>query len=163
MSGAAEDAANAAAHDLFGGSVVVTDGDATGKCQKQVIKRMGKLLVERWKVFRKCKKDNFSTIGNDADLVTTCLGPPQPDPKLKIAKRITKLSEEVTKCVDKGVTTVGPAFPGECSGEANGTFAACVSERASCRFCLAINIADDINPPLNCDLFDDGAANVSCP
>jgi hypothetical protein len=163
MSGAAEDAANAAAHDLFGPSVLVTDGDAVGKCQKKIIKRMGKLLVERWKVFRKCKKDNFSVIANDNDLITTCLGPPQPDGAGKIAKRLTKLGEEVTKCIDKGVTTVSSAFPGDCNAVANGAFAGCVSERVSCRFCLAINIADDIGPPLNCDAFDDGVANASCP
>jgi hypothetical protein len=162
ISGAAERAANEVTHGLFAGTVNVAGGDV-GKCQKGVIKRAGKLLVERWKIFRKCKKDNFSTIANDTDLVATCLGPPQPDPKSKIANRVTKLSDEVAKCVDKGVSPVGPAFPGDCTGESDGTIATCISQLVSCRFCVAINIADEIVPPLDCDLFDDGASNGSCP
>ena len=105
---------------------------------------MGKLLVERWKVFRKCKKDNFSTIANDGDLISICLGPPQPDPSAKITKRVTKLNDDVLKCIDKGVTPVGPNFPGDCTSALDGAFTDCVSERASCRFCLAINIAEVI-------------------
>jgi hypothetical protein len=163
ISGAAEDAANLATHDLFGASVMVTDGGAIGKCQKKVIKRTGKLLVEHWRVFRKCKKDNFSAITDDATLITTCLGPPQPDSKGKIAKRRTKLNDDVVKCVEKGVAAVGAAFPGVCSGADNMTFGSCASERVACRFCQGINIADGINPPLNCDLFDDGVVDASCP
>jgi hypothetical protein len=162
ISGAAERAANDATHDLFGPTVDPGTGDV-GKCQKKVIKRSGKLLAERWKVFRKCKKDNFTIINNDANLISTCLGPPQPDPRGSIFKRRTKLSDEVSKCVERGVNPVGPVFPGQCTGETNLNFATCVSERVSCRFCLAINVADDINPPLNCDQFDDGVANASCP
>ena len=162
ISGAAEQAANEATHGLFAGTVNAAGGN-TGKCQKGVAKRAGKLLVERWKVFRSCKKDNFSSISNDTDLVTTCLGPPQPDPKGKIGKRATKLSDEITKCVDKGVSPVGPAFPGECTGAADGAIATCICQLVSCEFCTAINVADEIVPPLDCDLFDDGAANASCP
>jgi hypothetical protein len=66
ISGARKTPRNQATHDLFGSTVVVTDGDATGKCQKGIIKRTGKLLVEHWRTFRKCKKDNFNSIMNDA-------------------------------------------------------------------------------------------------
>ncbi len=163
ISAAAEQAANTTTHDVFGAAVNVTDGDAIGNCQKKVTQKVGKLLVERWKIFRKCKKDNFDSISSSADLVTSCLGPPQPDPNLKVAKRVTKLTDEVAKCVTSGVTPVGASFPGKCSGAADLAFASCVSERVSCRFCEGINAADGINPPLNCDLFDDGAADASCP
>jgi len=163
ISGAAERAANDTAHDLFGTMVDVTDGHDIGKCQKRVAQRVGKLLVERWGVFRKCKKSNFDLISSSADLVANCLGPPQPDVKGKIAKRVTKLSSEVAKCVSKGVTPVGASFPGDCTGAADPAFASCVSQRVSCRFCLGINIAEGISPPLNCDLFDNGTADESCP
>ena len=162
ISGAAERAANETTHGLFGGTVNAA-ADDVGKCQKGVINKSGKLLVERWKVFRKCKKDNFDAIFNDTDLVGTCLGPPQPDPKGKISNRVSKLSDEIEKCVDKGVSPVGPAFPGECTGAADGAIATCISQLASCRFCTAVNVADDIDPALDCDLFDDGAVNASCP
>jgi hypothetical protein len=163
ISAAAERAANATTHDLFGASVNVTDGGDIGKCQKKVTQRAGKLLVERWATFRKCKKDNFDSITSDAGLIATCLGPPQPDAKGKIAKRVTKLSDEVTKCIEKGVSPIGPSFPGACGAATDMAFASCVSQRVSCRFCEGINVADDINPPLNCDLFDNGAADASCP
>jgi len=164
ISGAAEQAANAVTHDLFGATVNVTDGSDTGKCQKQIIKMTGKLLVEHWRVLRSCKKDNFGTISDDSGLVATCLGPPQPDPRGKIAKRLTKLTDSVAKrCVAEGVTPVGPAFPGACTGASDPSFAACVNARVNCRFCLAVDAADAIVPPLDCDLFDDGMANGSCP
>jgi len=163
-SSAAELAANDLTHDLFGVSVVVTDGSSIGKCQHDIIKRAGKLIVERWKVFRNCKKDNFELILNDANLVTGCLGSPQPDPKSKISKLQTKLATGIDKqCIDRGVTPVGPAFPGECTGSSDGTIAACIGERASCRFCLAVNVADAISPAVDCDLFDDATPNLSCP
>jgi hypothetical protein len=162
ISGAAERAANDAAHDLFGAGVVAAAGKP-GKCQAKIAADAGKLLVEHWRVFRKCKKDNFDAISNDADLLSMCLGPPQPDPKNKIAKRTAKISSDVTKkCIGKGVSPVGPAFPGDCTAETDMAFAACVADRMDCRFCLGINVADAIVPALDCDLFDDGVANASC-
>jgi hypothetical protein len=162
ISGAAERAASEIAHGLYGGTVNAAAGDV-GKCQKGVSNKAGKLAVERWKVFRKCKKDNFASIMDDVDLVGVCLGPPQPDPKGKIFKRESKLSGEISKCVSKGVSPVGPAFPGECTGAADGAIADCISQMVSCRFCTALNVAHDIDPALDCDQFDDGTANASCP
>ena len=52
-------------------------------------------------------------------------------------------------------------FPGECSGATTGTLAGCLDERVECRVCLAINAIDGLS--VDCDLFDDGAANSSCP
>jgi len=159
---AAESGINELAHELFGASVVVGT-DAQQKCQQTILKFAGKLFTERWKTFRVCKRDNFSAILDDADLVATCLGPPQPDPKGKIGKRQEKLALKVEKvCVGKGVTPVGSAFPGDCTGAADGVFADCVGQRAACEFCRAINRADAIVPPGDCDAFDDGVGNVSC-
>jgi hypothetical protein len=38
-----------------------------------------------------------------------------------------------------------------------------VAQRVACRFCRAIDVADAIVPPLDCDLFDDATSNASCP
>lgn len=163
-SGAAEQAANDLSHDLFGASVAVTDGGAIGMCQGDVSGAAGKLIVERWKTFRSCKKDNFAAIANDVDLVATCLASPQQDPKGKIAKLQTRLADTVqAKCVDKGVSPLGTAFAGPCGSIAEEAVATCFSSRASCRFCLAVNVADDIDPPVDCDLFDDATPNGTCP
>ena len=95
--------------------------------------------------------------------MSTCLGPPQPDPKLKIAKADANVAKVTTKCVTAGFSPVGAQFGGACTAVADPLFPGCVAERARCAFCIAVNVADDIAPALDCDLFDDGAANLSCP
>ena len=158
---AAEYAANDLSHELFGAGILV--GTAAAKCQYDIMKRAQKALSERWKTFRTCKRANVSTITNDVDLVSTCLGPPQPDPGLKISKADANLGKATTKCVSAGLSPVGAQFGGACTAVADPLFPACVAERARCAFCRAINVADDIAPALDCDLFDDGTANLSCP
>jgi hypothetical protein len=159
---AAENGINELTHALFG-ATVMAGADAQQKCQQIIQKFAGRLFTERWKTLRLCKRDSFASILSDADLVTTCLGPPQPDPKDKIAKRQEKLALKVQKlCIDEGVTPVGAAFPGDCTAVADGVFDECVGQRTACAFCRAINRADAIVPPADCDLFDDGVTNASC-
>jgi hypothetical protein len=159
---AAEDGINGLAHELFG-LTVGAGADAQQTCQQTILKFAGKLFTERWKVFRLCKRDGFAGILDDPDLVTTCLGPPQPDPKGKIGKRQEKLALKVEKlCVGKGITPVGGSFPGACTAAADDAFADCIGQRVVCTFCRAINRADAIVPPADCDVFDDGEANASC-
>lgn len=159
----AEAAANELTHELYGAEVVSASDPKARKCQRSVSKAAGNLLVEHWKAFRLCKRDQFAAIADDADLRAVCLEP-EPDPKGKIAEREEKLAIAVdAACLDKGVTSLGSQFPGACAGVADGDFAVCVSERARCRFCRSANFADAIVSPLDCDLFDDGTENSSCP
>jgi len=154
--------ANEMTHDLFGPTVTVSTDTRTGRCQQVVAKLTGRLLVEHWKAFRVCKRDGFAMITDDAGLVAACLQP-EPDPKAKIAKREEQLSDTLqTKCLDKGVTGLGVQFPGACSTVPDVTFGDCLADRARCRFCEAVNYADAIVPPLDCDVFDDGLTNTSC-
>lgn len=162
ISGAAAQAANQVTHDILGAAAVVGI-DAIGACQYKFVQSAAKVLDNRWRSLRKCKKDNIDSIADDASLVATCLGPPQPDPDGKIARSETKLDGIVSACIAGGVTPIGASFGGSCTGAADGAFAGCVEDRIRCRFCLAVNVADDIAPPLDCDLFDDGSANSSCP
>jgi hypothetical protein len=164
ISAAAEAGAGAITHDLFGAAVNVSSDRDTAKCQAKVIQSAGKLYTGRWKAVRKCKKDNFLLIASDADLISVCLGPPQTDAKNFISSALGKLIGAVqSKCVGNGVSPVGGAFPGVCTAAADVDFAGCVDRRVACRFCQAINVADAIVPPLDCDLFDDGGSNASCP
>jgi hypothetical protein len=159
---AAESGINELTHELFG-ATVMAGADAQQKCQQTVLKLAAKVFTERWKVFRACKRDSFASILDDGDLVATCLGPPQADPKGKIGKKQDKLALKVQKlCIDKGVTPVGGAFPGACTGAPDAAFDDCVGQRTACAFCRAINRADGIVPPGDCDAFDDGATNESC-
>jgi hypothetical protein len=162
MSGAAADAVRDMALDVMGTSTIVTG--VVAKCQTYMIRRAGKLLEERWKLFRKCKKKNISTITDDTMLVSSCLGPPQPDSNGRIPRNELKVDDNVAACVASGVVPVASAFTGgACAGEADGTFGACVSRRTACRFCIGVNTVDDIVPPLDCDMLDDGVSNSSCP
>jgi hypothetical protein len=162
IAAAAEGGINELAHELFGATVSVGT-DEQQKCQQIILKFAGKLFTERWKVFRLCKRDGFAGILDDAGLVATCLGPPQPDPKDKIAKRQEKLSLKVDRlCIAKGISPVGGAFPGDCAAAPDADFDDCVGQRAACAFCRAVNRADAILPPADCDAFDDGTANASC-
>ena len=159
----AEAAANELTHDLYGSAVTVSSDPVTRRCQRTVSKAAGKLLVEHWKSFRTCKRDEFAGITNDADLRATCLEP-QPDPKAKLAERAAQISTDIQlKCLDKGVSTLGVEFPGACAAEPDPTFGECIAERARCRFCRSANFADAIVAPVDCDLFDDAIANASCP
>jgi hypothetical protein len=164
ISGAAERAMRDLGLDIFGGTALIGVDDI-GNCQRNVIKRAGKVLETRWKIFRKCKKNGVTTIPDDATLIATCLGPPQVDDSFKIASTESKVASTVdSRCVSDGVVPVGSAFPGGlCSDELDTNFATCVNKRIACRFCIAVNVADDIVPALDCDAFDDGVTNSSCP
>jgi hypothetical protein len=164
ISAAAEEAAGTITHDIFGVMVDVAPDKQTAACQAKVIQRAAKLYTAHWKAFRKCKKDNFTLISGDADLVGVCLGPPQTDAKGSISRERVRLGDKVQSvCVDKGVRPVGGQFPGLCTGAADGTFADCVATRVACQFCQAANVADAIVPPLDCDAFDGGSAGSCTP
>jgi hypothetical protein len=162
ISGAAADAANAVTHDLFGATVSVGT-QATGSCQHKVLKAAVNLHEIRWKSLAKCKQKNIATLPTEADFVTTCLGPPQPA-FTNIAAKETALAKRIEKlCLNKGITPLSSVFPGACAGEADVDYATCLGQRIACRFCLGAVLADDIAAPLDCDAFDDGTANASCP
>jgi hypothetical protein len=159
----AEAGANDLTHDLYGPAVTIATDALERKCQHRVTRAAGKLLTEQWRWFRTCKRDDFTTIANDADLASICLTP-IPDPKGKVAKRVSQIDDAINvKCTGKEVTGLAALFPGECAAEPDGTIGACFATRAQCRFCQSINAADEIVPPVDCDLFDDNVANASCP
>ncbi len=77
------------------------------------------------------------------------------DDRGKVAKAAGKISDSLAKCGD-------PAglFPGACSAATGAGLVDCIAARASCRSCLAINGMFDL--VVDCDAYDDGAANTSC-
>lgn len=163
IGGAAQIAANDFAHDLFGASITV-GADDVGKCQEKVFLQASKAIGSVWKKLAQCKKKNFDAIADDADLATVCFNALATDPKVQFVKMEPKVLKEAEKCEDSGVTPVAAQFPGSCVSSANPTaFAACVTNRARCRFCQGVVVADDVDPgAFNCDTFDDAVANASC-
>jgi hypothetical protein len=51
------------------------------------------------------------------------------------------------------------SFAGTCAQAAD--FVTCAGQRGSCRLCSMFKAMDDL--ATDCDLYDDGLANVSCP
>jgi hypothetical protein len=162
ISGAAEDAAGAITHDLFGPAVSVA-ASLAGRCQTKVMTAAVKLHGTRWTVLTDCKRRNIASLASEADFVTTCLGPPQPDVSAKIPRYEARLTQAVDRdCLASGVTSLASVFPGACASE-DGDYAACIARRVACRFCLGAVVADGIVSPLDCDVFDDGTSNGGCP
>jgi len=151
--------------DLFGDDLdaavlaCAADSDGCG-CQATVAKSMEKLLNTKWKRFEKCAKRALATAAS-ADEVAACVDDAglagsvaaQPSPTKALASVVAK------RCDATGVTA-GAFGAGRCAGLEGAALAACLGDRADCRVCEAARDAGAL--PLDCDLFDDGAANGSC-
>ena len=163
VSGAAQRAANDFAHDLFGASVVL-GADAVGQCQERVLNQSSKAIGSAWQKLSQCEKKNFNSIADDADLASVCFNPLATVANGAFAKMEAKVVAQADKCETDGVSPAPPQFPGDCSAAASTTaFGACVTNRARCRFCQGVQVADDVDPgAISCDSFDDGVANASC-
>jgi hypothetical protein len=162
VGGAVEDAATAVTHDLFGPTVTVGTDDV-GRCQFKIVHQLGLVHAEHWKSLFKCKKENLPTLEDEAGFAATCLGPPQPD-FARIAKREATFADKLARlCIAKGATPLSAVLPGACAGETDGDYAACLARRAACRFCEGMITAEDLAVPFDCDAFDDGSVNASCP
>jgi len=151
-------------HEVFGSDLdaaillEATSKDAS-KCQQSAAKQLKKCQDTKLKEFNACKKAGLKdgSIFSPAGLAA-CMGQ---DPKGKIIKACdTKLSDTLgKKC---GSAVIATTFPGGCSGSDNLTILGqCLDRLVECRVCLGLNAADALNR--NCDEFDDGLANASCP
>ena len=149
------------------------DKDASG-CQLAMVKELYKCQSTKLKTFLGCKKGGLKdgTIVDAASLQTECLDGGIADPKGKIAKqcnddgavsgKVDKIrATAAKKCADKGIL-LADAFAGsDCA--AAGTeddIRACLEVAVECDVCSSINAVDGTS--VDCDLFDNGAADGSC-
>ena len=151
-------------HDIFGSdldaAIFTEEADKDlSKCQQQAAKQVKKCQDTKLKEFNKCKKSGLKdeSIRSPADLAV-CMGE---DPKGKITKACeTKLSDTLSKKC--GSAVIATAFPGECSDSASlAALGDCLDRLVECRVCLGLNAADALSR--DCDAFDDGLTNGSCP
>src|SRR5205085_7427647 len=145
------------AHDLFGSSVMISGVAIKAKCQSDVLQAAGKALTSRWESLRKCQRDHYKDTTDDASLKAACLEPQQVDTLGSIARASGTVSKRVqTKCLNHSLSGLGASlFPGACTASADGAIGACIARQAACRFCVAVNSAEAIVPPVDCDMFDD--------
>jgi cysteine-rich repeat protein len=157
-------------HEVFGSDLdaaIIAEADDrdASRCQLAALKATQKCQDAKLKAFNKCKKNGLKgkQAPPGADLpfddrsdLELCMGY---DPKRKIPKFCnTKLAEKINDdCV--GVDTVF-AFP-PCNTGDRGQLRTCLDELVKCQVCLGVNAADDL--VRDCDEFDDGAVNGSCP
>jgi cysteine-rich repeat protein len=157
-------------HEIFGSDLdasIISEADNqdASRCQVEVAKATQKCQDAKLKAFNRCKKNGLKgkVAPPGADLpfddrsdLALCMGY---DPKGKIPKFCnTKLAEKINEgCA--GVDTV-VAFP-PCNTADRGQLRTCLDELVECQVCLALNAADDL--VRDCDAFDDGAVNGSCP
>jgi cysteine-rich repeat protein len=150
--------------DVFGPTLngVISTDKATGACQSAVVKDYEKIVATKLKEFMGCKKNALAAgASSAAELSAACLtdGGIAVDAKGKIAKTVAKLGADIDKqCA--GVDTAA-AFPGGCAGREAAELAACIDRLVECRVCLMLGGIDGLGA--DCDLFDDGAVNGSCP
>jgi hypothetical protein len=165
--------------DLFGddldAAIVLAPASLPGadpkgaQCQAEVLKRTRILLHTLWKQALKAKKNAFkgkkdTQVESAAQLQDDILAFLAADPQERVSKASLKLEEKsVLKCGDSGVVTpLADMFLGQCGGSVDPSqLAACAIEQTRCRFCESLNAFDGLG--IDCDDFDDGAANLSCP
>jgi hypothetical protein len=161
----------ALAHDLYGqdldAAVVGQDTDRNGAtCQLSATTGSGRLLSAVLREFVGAKKKGLrdESFADAGSLQLACFDAINNDQHGKIARAEEKLASLLEKkCVVRGVD-LAVVLGGQCAGEASaGSSAAaeCVEVRVRCRACRLFNDADVLEQ--DCDLFDNGAADNSCP
>jgi hypothetical protein len=149
-------------HDIFGADLdaaIVASGSDDAKCQAEVAKRAKKCQDAKLKEFGKCKKAGLKDASvHDHLTLAACMGK---DPKSKIDKAcVVNLNDKIDgKCNGLDYASL---FPGKCADAATlADFQGCVERSVECRVCLGLDEADALER--NCDQFDDGEFNASCP
>jgi glucose/arabinose dehydrogenase len=165
VNAAATGAPLALLRDVFGGDFDAAfrtrAADPAGaRCQARAAAELLRCQALRAKELVRCKKPGLRD-GSVKDAVTlgACL---EADPQGRLAKCAAaggKLATKLLPGVCAGVD-LAAAFPG-CAAADAGALAACAERADRCRACAALGAADAF--PLDCDAFDDGAANGSCP
>jgi uncharacterized repeat protein (TIGR03806 family) len=165
-------AGNRLTHALFGAdpddALVFADQNATGAhCQAEAAKRIAAVLEGHWKAALRGKRlallgqTGVQPAGFASELAASVLASVDVDAKNLVGSKQAKLVTGLAaKC---GGQSLAALFPGDCAASA-GTlsgFAACLRERVRCHFCRSFERADALTA--NCDTFDDGAADASCP
>ena len=164
---AAVDGALALIHHIFGDPVDDADlfADAVdkdmAKCQKEMLKRAGKIEDTVLKAINKAKKQALKEEAENSALA------------LEVALAaifssndgISGTEEKLVQGVGKKCASLGTApdaiFPGACAKATLPEIEDCVIAAARCEACSKINAFDALN--LDCDGPGRGSANMSCP
>jgi hypothetical protein len=162
IAAAAISAGNSLIHDVFGPTVTISTDDATARCQTGATASLTKLFAGMWKEFARCTQVSFLSIADDVDLNAQCIAPWTAVDSEIVELRASTASSIDWRCVNDSVPSLATVFPGACSAETDEAYSSCLIRQASCRFCESANSAAEMDPAINCDLFDDGLSNGTC-
>ena len=155
-------------HDIFGpnldnGVFVAPFRDRTKPlCQVMMARSVQHCQDARLTTYNECKRVGLAngTIVDSAGL-EACL---EVDPRRDIERTCDSASGRLVRDIDtrcnRARVDLLDAFPG-CDPRETRELASCIDARIKCRVCLALNDAEGL--ALDCDVYDDGAGNGSCP
>lgn|GEM_PF-1529091 len=84
------------------------------------------------------------------------------DPNRRIARATSRALRRMVERCPADDAARAALFPGACASEVPaGATAACAVSRARCRACAALGVMEGL--ALDCDVFDDGTPDLSCP
>ncbi len=132
------------------------------RCRLRIAGDLKRCLDTILKTFTGCKKVALRTeVVDTIEELALCLGD---DPSGKIAKVCDPIVGRIRRdlsgyCLDEGVDLT--AVLGHCGGADPATVATCLNQTVRCHGCRAFDLADALFT--DCDFFDDGLANLSCP
>jgi cysteine-rich repeat protein len=159
--------------DLDAAIISEVDNKDGSKCQQGVAKAAKKCQGAKLKAFNGCKKSGLSAKSSsrivNAPGLEGCLSGRgdsiAADMKGKVEKACDPATGKIKTTIDKKCAADLGAFAG-CNDPNGplptaGELASCIDQLVECEVCLALNAADGLDH--DCDLFDDGQANGSCP
>jgi hypothetical protein len=149
--------------DLDAALALRASDPAGAACQGQVRAALARCSARRAKEFDRCKTAGLkdASVKSPATLAA-CL---DADPQGKVAAACDATTGALAtkvlpkSCVAKAVN-LATAFPGCAAADAAG-LAACAERAGRCAACRALSAADALDA--DCDLYDDGADDDSCP
>jgi hypothetical protein len=131
-------------------------------CAVGIASALAKVADARGGTFRHCKKLGLKkgTITTADELEAACFGAVLVDRKGKIAKAKAKLASMAATCEGDGLADA--LSRGDCKyADSPVGRAQCVDLVQACATCTMYNEVDGL--AADCDLFDDGVTNSSCP
>ena len=175
VDGAARAAGLAMVAGLFGpnldAAIVSYAADSDGaRCQYEVLRYTTELFYAIWKEALTAKKNVLRGIGrltgtgpvaSAVDLQSDIAATIQADAKGKIARSATRLHDKALQRCTGVPTPLAQMFPGACSASPSPVeLGTCAEGLARGRFYQSLAGADAL--AIDCDLTDDGLANLSC-
>jgi hypothetical protein len=173
VNGSARGQATSLSSDLFGPDLdaVLVSADAaprSARCQEAVATASGAVFEASARLAARSQRAALrgrrgaAPVESQAELETALLAAFATDRRGSLGRARAHLQREITVACRSAEQPLAALFPGACSAAADeAALADCADRTALCRWCQAENGMGGLS--LDCDLFDDGVPNLTCP